>query len=209
MAKHEHVRVAVIGSGFGGLGAAVRLRREGITDFVVLERGDSVGGTWRDNSYPGCACDVPSHLYSFSFAPNPDWPRVFSGQSHIRAYLEHLTDTFGLRPHLRLNHEVLLMRWIADAPVPITATRLPRRSYPWSQRAEWKTLPGNESSPGTSGTLGSDSGPVAETTTSAVKTPREVSISQCAASAIQRISSTSWFSRRCGRSPKVSVRCSR
>ncbi|MFD9671699.1 NAD(P)-binding protein, partial [Streptomyces sp. NPDC059981] len=84
----EHVRVAVIGSGFGGLGAAVRLRREGITDFVVLERADSVGGTWRDNSYPGCACDVPSHLYSFSFAPNPDWPRTFSGQPAIREYLE-------------------------------------------------------------------------------------------------------------------------
>ncbi len=93
MAEHEHVRVAVIGSGFGGLGAAVRLRREGVTDFVVLERAGSVGGTWRDNSYPGCACDVPSHLYSFSFAPNPDWPRTFSGQEHIRAYLEHVTDT--------------------------------------------------------------------------------------------------------------------
>ncbi|MFF9146212.1 flavin-containing monooxygenase [Streptomyces sp. NPDC014861] len=114
MAKHEHVRVAVIGSGFGGLGAAVRLRREGITDFVVLERADSVGGTWRDNSYPGCACDVPSHLYSFSFAPNPDWPRTFSGQRHIRAYLEHVADTFGLRPHLRLNHEVRRMEWDAD-----------------------------------------------------------------------------------------------
>ncbi|UYQ62606.1 flavin-containing monooxygenase [Streptomyces peucetius] len=109
--QHEHVRVAVIGSGFGGLGAAVRLRREGITDFVVLERADSVGGTWRDNSYPGCACDVPSHLYSFSFAPNPEWPRTFSGQEHIRAYLEHVTDTFRLRPHLRLEHEVLMMRW--------------------------------------------------------------------------------------------------
>ncbi|NBM19228.1 NAD(P)/FAD-dependent oxidoreductase [Streptomyces sp. GC420] len=107
----EHVRVAVVGSGFGGLGAAVRLRREGITDFVVLERAGSVGGTWRDNSYPGCACDVPSHLYSFSFAPNPDWPRTFSGQEHIRAYLERVADTFGLRPHLRLNHEVLMMRW--------------------------------------------------------------------------------------------------
>ncbi|MGW2845665.1 flavin-containing monooxygenase [Streptomyces sp. NPDC001274] len=111
MAQHEHVRVAVIGSGFGGLGAAVRLRREGITDFVVLERADSVGGTWRDNSYPGCACDVPSHLYSFSFAPNPDWPRTFSGQRHIRAYLEHVADTFGLRPHIRLGHEVTVMRW--------------------------------------------------------------------------------------------------
>ncbi|WP_455361543.1 flavin-containing monooxygenase [Streptomyces sp. SYSU K21746] len=115
MAEHEHVRVAVIGSGFGGLGAAVRLRREGITDFVVLERADSVGGTWRDNSYPGCACDVPSHLYSFSFAPNPDWPRTFSGQPHIRAYLEHVADTFGLRPHIRLNAEVRMMRWDGDA----------------------------------------------------------------------------------------------
>ncbi|MFE7409607.1 flavin-containing monooxygenase [Streptomyces laurentii] len=114
MAKHEHVRVAVIGSGFGGLGAAVRLRREGITDFVVLERADSVGGTWRDNDYPGCACDVPSHLYSFSFAPNPDWPRTFSGQRHIRAYLEHVTDTFGIRPHLRLSHEVTRTTWNAD-----------------------------------------------------------------------------------------------
>ncbi|MGW7364560.1 flavin-containing monooxygenase [Streptomyces sp. NPDC054841] len=114
MGQHEHVRVAVIGSGFGGLGAAVRLRREGITDFVVLERADSVGGTWRDNSYPGCACDVPSHLYSFSFAPNPDWPRTFSGQEHIRAYLEHVTDTFRLRPHIRFNHEVTMMRWDSD-----------------------------------------------------------------------------------------------
>lgn len=116
MAGHsEHVRVAVIGSGFGGLGAAVRLRREGITDFVVLERRDSVGGTWRDNSYPGCACDVPSHLYSFSFAPNPQWPRTFSGQPHIRAYLERVADTFGLRPHLRLGTEVTEARWEAGA----------------------------------------------------------------------------------------------
>ncbi|MET7456946.1 NAD(P)/FAD-dependent oxidoreductase [Streptomyces sp. NPDC005574] len=114
MSEHEHVRVAVIGSGFGGLGAAVRLRREGVTDFVVLERAGSVGGTWRDNSYPGCACDVPSHLYSFSFAPNPDWPRTFSGQEHIRAYLEHVTDVFGLRPHIRLDSEVLRMTWNAE-----------------------------------------------------------------------------------------------
>ncbi|MGW7437946.1 flavin-containing monooxygenase [Streptomyces sp. NPDC054849] len=111
--EREHVRVAVIGSGFSGLGAAVRLRREGITDFVVLERADAVGGTWRDNSYPGCACDVPSHLYSFSFAPHPDWPRTFSGQPHIRAYLEHVADTFGLRGHIRLDSEVRMMRWDA------------------------------------------------------------------------------------------------
>ncbi|MFF7414178.1 flavin-containing monooxygenase [Streptomyces lydicus] len=113
--EQQHVRVAVIGSGFGGLGAAVRLRRQGITDFVVLERADSVGGTWRDNSYPGCACDVPSHLYSFSFAPNPEWPRNFSGQEHIRAYLERVTDTFGLRPHIRFNAEVRGLRWSNSA----------------------------------------------------------------------------------------------
>lgn len=127
--ERKHVRVAVIGSGFGGLGAAVRLRRQGITDFVVLERAGSVGGTWRDNTYPGCACDVPSHLYSFSFAPNPQWPRNFSGQPHIRAYLEHVTDTFGLRPHLRFHSEVLSLRWnteelyweIETASGPLTA----------------------------------------------------------------------------------------
>ncbi|MFF4734895.1 flavin-containing monooxygenase [Streptomyces sp. NPDC001262] len=107
----EHVRVAVIGAGFGGLGAAVRLRREGVTDFVVLERAGAVGGTWRDNTYPGCACDVPSHLYSFSFAPNPEWPRNFSGQEHIRAYLERVTDVFGLRSHIRFDSEVRAMRW--------------------------------------------------------------------------------------------------
>ncbi|MGW2250451.1 flavin-containing monooxygenase [Kitasatospora sp. NPDC001660] len=109
-----HVRVAVVGAGFGGLGAAVRLRRAGITDFVVLERADSIGGTWRDNSYPGCACDVPSHLYSFSFAPNPEWPRSFSGQPDIRAYLEKVATVFRLRPHLRFNAEVLEARWEAE-----------------------------------------------------------------------------------------------
>ncbi|MET7696734.1 NAD(P)/FAD-dependent oxidoreductase [Streptomyces sp. NPDC005485] len=114
MAEHEHVRVAVVGSGFGGLGAAVRLRREGVTDFVVLERAGSVGGTWRDNSYPGCACDVPSHLYSFSFAPNPDWPRTFSGQEHIREYLEHVADVFRLRSHIRFDCEVKMMTWDAE-----------------------------------------------------------------------------------------------
>ena len=110
----EHVRVAVIGSGFGGLGAAVRLRREGITDFVVLERAGTLGGTWRDNSYPGCACDVPSHLYSFSFAPNAEWPRTFSGQQHIRDYLEQVADIFGIRQHIRFDHEVRSIRWDDD-----------------------------------------------------------------------------------------------
>ncbi|WP_051940385.1 flavin-containing monooxygenase [Phaeacidiphilus oryzae] len=107
----EHHRVVVVGTGFGGLGMGARLRREGISDFLLLERADSVGGTWRDNSYPGCACDVPSHLYSFSFAPEPAWPRTFSGQPHIRAYLERVTDEFGLRRHIRFDCELEAARW--------------------------------------------------------------------------------------------------
>ena len=82
-----HVRVAVVGSGFSGLGTAVRLAQAGIEDFVVLERAGSVGGTWRDNAYPGCACDVPSHLYSFSFAPS-DWSQAYSHQPEIRERLK-------------------------------------------------------------------------------------------------------------------------
>ncbi|MEU6366187.1 NAD(P)/FAD-dependent oxidoreductase [Streptomyces sp. NPDC046931] len=158
MAEHEHVphvRVAVIGSGFGGLGAAVRLRREGVTDFVVLERASGVGGTWRDNSYPGCACDVPSHLYSFSFAPNPDWPRTFSGQEHIRAYLEHVADVFGLRPHLRFDSEVKLMTWdgeklhwaIETSSGPLTADVVVSATGPLSD-PKIPAVPGLDGFPG-------------------------------------------------------------
>jgi len=110
----RHVRVAIIGAGFGGLGAGVRLRQAGMTDFVILERAGSVGGTWRDNTYPGCACDIPSHLYSFSFAPNPGWARSFSRQPEIWRYLEQVTDRYGLRGHLRLGAEVTAARWDAD-----------------------------------------------------------------------------------------------
>ena len=74
-AESPDTQIAIIGSGFGGLGAAIRLRQRGFEDFLIFERASDVGGTWRDNSYPGCACDVQSHLYSFSFAPNPDWSR--------------------------------------------------------------------------------------------------------------------------------------
>ena len=93
------VRVAIVGSGFAGLGAAVRLKQEGIEDFVVIERAGDVGGTWRDNAYPGCACDVPSHLYSFSFAPNPGWRRSFSPQPEIHDYLRRCASaTITCRP---------------------------------------------------------------------------------------------------------------
>ncbi|WP_259453738.1 flavin-containing monooxygenase [Streptomyces ginkgonis] len=106
-----HVRAAVIGCGFGGLGAAVRLRREGVRDLLVLEAAGSLGGTWRENTYPGAACDIPSHLYSYSFAPNPHWPRAFAAQPDILAYLERVADTFGVRPHLRLHTTVTAARW--------------------------------------------------------------------------------------------------
>ena len=76
----EH-RIAIVGAGFSGLGAAIRLKAAGVEDFVVLEAAGEVGGTWRANSYPGCQCDVPSHLYSYSFAPNPGWTRTYSRQA--------------------------------------------------------------------------------------------------------------------------------
>src|SRR4029450_7125986 len=107
----SHLRVAIVGAGFGGLGAAIRLRQQGIDEFLVFERADDLGGTWRDNSYPGCACDVPSHLYSFSFAPNPRWSRSFSGQPEIWGYLRDCASRFGVLPHPRLGHEVRQAGW--------------------------------------------------------------------------------------------------
>jgi len=120
----EHVRVAVIGSGFGGLGAGIKLLDAGIRDFAILERAASVGGTWRDNTYPGCACDVPSHLYSFSFAPNPRWSRSFSGQPEIRAYLEDVADRPGLRSRLHFDAAVTGAVWQeAEAHWLVSTTR--------------------------------------------------------------------------------------
>jgi cation diffusion facilitator CzcD-associated flavoprotein CzcO len=110
----RHVRVAVIGAGFGGLGAAKALRDAGLTDLVILERRDGLGGTWWDNSYPGIACDVPSHLYSFSFAPNPHWSRTFATGSEIQQYLEDVADRFDLRRSIRFGCEVTAARWRQD-----------------------------------------------------------------------------------------------
>jgi cation diffusion facilitator CzcD-associated flavoprotein CzcO len=109
-----HTRVAIIGSGFSGLGTAIRLRQRGEHDFVIFERASDVGGTWRDNSYPGCACDVQSHLYSFSFAPNPDWTRSYSPQPEIWDYLRRCARDFGVLPHVRFDHEVRDASWDED-----------------------------------------------------------------------------------------------
>src|SRR3954464_394704 len=105
------VGTAIIGSGFSGLGMAIRLKQEGIEDFTLLERGDDVGGTWHYNTYPGCACDVPSHLYSFSFAPNPEWSETYSRQPEIHDYLRRVADEYGVREKVRLNCAVERIQW--------------------------------------------------------------------------------------------------
>ena len=100
------VSVAIVGAGFGGIATAVRLKEQGQHDIVILERGDRVGGVWRANTYPGAACDVPSHLYSLSFAPNPNWSRRFSPGDEIQRYLEGVAERFGVTPHIRFGQDV-------------------------------------------------------------------------------------------------------
>ena len=103
MTVHDAV---VVGTGFGGLAAAIELRRNGIDDVVLLEKADDLGGTWRDNRYPGCACDIPSHLYSFSFAPSARWSRAYAEQPEIWAYLRRVADEFGVRQRIRFGEEL-------------------------------------------------------------------------------------------------------
>lgn len=98
--------VAIIGAGFAGIGAAIRLLQEGVDDVVIFERDNRVGGTWRDNTYPGAACDIPSRLYSYSFAPNPDWSHTYSGSAEILNYIDRMVDAHGLEPRIRFGHDV-------------------------------------------------------------------------------------------------------
>ncbi|MCB0976325.1 MAG: NAD(P)/FAD-dependent oxidoreductase [Acidimicrobiales bacterium] len=109
-------RIAIIGSGFGGIGLACRLRQAGIETFTVYEKADRLGGTWRDNTYPGAACDVPSHLYSLSFAPKLDWTRRFPSQPEILGYLDGVADEFQLAPHLRFGAEVTEVTFVEEDP---------------------------------------------------------------------------------------------
>jgi cation diffusion facilitator CzcD-associated flavoprotein CzcO len=106
-------RAIIIGTGFSGLGMAIKLQQQGV-DFVILEKSDDVGGTWRDNSYPGCACDIPSHLYSFSFEPKPDWKNPFSYQPEIWDYLKGVTEKYGLRRYIEFNSHVDRAHWDDD-----------------------------------------------------------------------------------------------
>jgi cation diffusion facilitator CzcD-associated flavoprotein CzcO len=111
----EHLRVAVIGAGFAGLCMAIKLLEAGETRFAVFEKSDGVSGTWHDHTYPGLVCDVPSHLYSYSFELNPDWSRVFSPQAEIKAYVERCVEKYGLRPYIRNRSEVRTARYDESA----------------------------------------------------------------------------------------------
>src|SRR5271165_5998364 len=110
----KHAKVVIVGAGLSGLGLAIRLKERGVGDFILLERADDVGGTWTANTYPGLTCDIPSHLYSFSFAPNPNWSQTYSPQPEIRDYLRRCADRFGVRAHLRTNVAVNAANWLED-----------------------------------------------------------------------------------------------
>jgi cation diffusion facilitator CzcD-associated flavoprotein CzcO len=109
LAPHSHI--AIIGTGFGGIATAIRLRRAGFDDFVLLDRAGEIGGVWRDNDYPGAAVDVQCQLYSFSFAPNPNWRNFYAKQPEIFTYLREVTERFGLRDHLVLDCAVQRLDW--------------------------------------------------------------------------------------------------
>ncbi len=107
----ERFKVVIVGTGFSGLGQAIQLEKAGIRDYVVLEKATEVGGTWRDNSYPGCACDVQSHMYSFSYEQNPGWSRSFSPQPEIFDYLKDVADKYRLREKIRFGVELTGAHW--------------------------------------------------------------------------------------------------
>lgn len=111
----HHLKILIIGGGFAGLGAAIRLAQAGEDDFLVIERGDDVGGAWRDNTYPGAECDVPSHLYSYSFDQNPNWSRSFSPQAEIERYLHDSAQRHRVLDRHRFNTSVTAARWDAGS----------------------------------------------------------------------------------------------
>ncbi|MFD5090961.1 flavin-containing monooxygenase [Amycolatopsis thailandensis] len=114
MGNRTEIGVVIVGTGFSGLGMAIQLRKEGREDFVILEKADDVGGTWRDNTYPGCACDIPSHMYSFSFEQNPDWSRAYSPQPEIWRYMRDVAAKYDLHRFIRFGQEMTGARWDAD-----------------------------------------------------------------------------------------------
>ncbi|MEQ0564339.1 NAD(P)/FAD-dependent oxidoreductase [Amycolatopsis sp. NEAU-NG30] len=153
--EQRHFAVLVIGAGASGLGAAIRLSQSGVDDLAVLEKAGTLGGTWRDNTYPGCACDVPSALYSYSFAPNPQWSRAFAGQAEIRAYLQDTAERFGVTGKIRYGVEVTRAQWNAGesrweletSQGPYSARILVAGTGPWHE-PKIPDLPGLKDFPG-------------------------------------------------------------
>jgi cation diffusion facilitator CzcD-associated flavoprotein CzcO len=125
MVRPDH-QVAIIGAGLSGIGAAIALKRQGIEDFVVLERASDIGGTWRDNTYPGIAVDIPAQAYQFSYELKPDWSRVFARGAEVKAYIDHVADRYDIRRHVRLESEVVVREW--DEGAHLWRLRLPAGS---------------------------------------------------------------------------------
>jgi cation diffusion facilitator CzcD-associated flavoprotein CzcO len=148
----RHLAVAIIGGGLSGIGATIMLRRAGIENVAILERAEELGGTWRDNTYPGCACDVPSPLYSFSFAPNPGWERFYATQPEIRSYAQEVARRYGVIEHLYTAADVLDATWdqaaqrwcLKTTRGNLTAQALVSATGPWSEPVI-PDLPGLES----------------------------------------------------------------
>jgi cation diffusion facilitator CzcD-associated flavoprotein CzcO len=106
-----HHRIVIVGAGFAGVGLGVRLRQAGIEDFVILERHERLGGTWFEHTYPGCQCDIPTHLYSYSFARNPNWSRLYPLQREILEYIQEVADRYEVSPHIRFQCEMERSQW--------------------------------------------------------------------------------------------------
>ena len=111
----ERIEFTIIGTGFSGLGMAIQLQKKGRNDFRILEKAQDVGGCWRDNTYPGCCCDIPSHLYSFSFEQSPDWSRKYPPQAEIYAYLQGCAEKHNLTEKIRFNSDVTEIRFCDDS----------------------------------------------------------------------------------------------
>jgi len=120
--SERNLRVGVVGAGMAGILAAIRLGEAGVDDVTILEKADRLGGTWRENTYPGIACDVPSHLYSYSFAPNPEWSHTFSPGEEIQAYFEQVAAEHGVVERIRFGREVVVCRWEGDGWTVVTTT---------------------------------------------------------------------------------------
>lgn len=113
--QSSHYKICIIGAGFGGLAMAIRLKQQGINDFIIVEKSGDIGGTWRENQYPGAACDVQSHMYSFSFAPKTNWSQRYAEAKEIFDYLQSITDQYQLRQHCKFHHEVTEMHYQAQS----------------------------------------------------------------------------------------------